>query len=51
MKKYIKYFAWIAAAAFAVVSCQEEVQPHQPGDPDVSGCYGVYFPTQAASGM
>ena len=50
MKKYIKYFAWIAAAAFAVVSCQEEVQPHQPGDPDVSGCYGVYFPTQAASG-
>ncbi len=51
MKKYIKYFAWIAAAAFAVVSCQEEVQPHQPGEPDASGCYGVYFPTQAASGM
>lgn len=50
MKKYIKALAWIAAAAFAVVSCQEKIQPHEPGDPDASGCYGVYFPTQAASG-
>ena len=50
MKKFIKYFAWIAAAVFAVSSCQEVEQPHQPGDPDVAGCYGVYFPTQAASG-
>lgn len=51
MKKYIKSLLWIAAAAFAVVSCQEKVQPHEPGEPDASGCYGVYFPTQDASGM
>ena len=51
MKKYIKSLLWIAAAAFAVVSCQEKVQPHEPGEPDASGCYGVYFPTQEASGM
>lgn len=50
MKKYIKSLAWIAALAFAVVSCQEKIQPHEPGEPDVTGCYGVYFPTQAASG-
>ena len=50
MKKFIKYFAWIAAAVFAVSSCQEVEQPHEPGEPDVTGCYGVYFPTQAASG-
>ncbi|MBR6458500.1 MAG: hypothetical protein IKS71_07865 [Bacteroidales bacterium] len=50
MKKYIKSLAWIAALAFAVVSCQEKIQPHEPGEPEASGCYGVYFPTQAASG-
>ena len=50
MKKYIKSLAWIAALAFAVVSCQEKIQPHEPGEPEASGCYGVYFPAQAASG-
>lgn len=51
MKKYIKSLAWIAAFVFAVVSCQEKIQPHEPGEPDASGCYGVYFPSQDASGM
>ena len=46
----VKSLAWIAALAFAVVSCQEKIQPHEPGEPEASGCYGVYFPTQAASG-
>jgi len=33
-----------------VISCQKQVEPHQPGPAEVSGCYGVYFPTQAAAG-
>lgn len=40
----------VAAASIALVSCQPEVQPHEPGEPEVNGCYGVYFPTQDASG-
>lgn len=34
----------IAAAAIALSSCKEE--EFTPGDPDVDGCYGVYFPEQ-----
>ena len=31
-------------------SCQPQVDPFQPGEEDVAGCYGVYFPSQAATG-
>ena len=32
-------------------SCQQpEVDPYQPGEEDNSGCYGVYFPSQEATG-
>ena len=39
-----------AVASLALTSCVEKVQPHEPGEPEASGCYGVYFPTQDASG-
>ena len=50
MKKIINIISLIAVAAFTLISCQKQVEPHQPGPAEVSGCYGVYFPTQAASG-
>lgn len=50
MKKILFVFSLVAAASIALVSCQPEVQPHEPGEPEVNGCYGVYFPTQDASG-
>ena len=31
-------------------SCQPQVEPFQPGEEDVAGCYGVYFPSQEATG-
>ena len=31
-------------------SCQPQVDPYTPGEEDVAGCYGVYFPSQAATG-
>lgn len=49
MKKYFKYILAVAAAAFAVAACNK-VEEYQPGEPDVEGCYGVYFPSQEASG-
>ena len=34
-----------------VVSCEKEKEaPHQPGQPDVANCYGVFFPVQEATG-
>lgn len=50
MKKLTYILAFAAAALFAVVSCQKEQEKHEPGPQDASGCYGVYFPSQAASG-
>ena len=50
MKKIINIISLVAVAAFTLISCQKQVEPHQPGPAEVSGCYGVYFPTQAASG-
>ncbi len=38
----------VAAAIFATVSCVEK-EPHQPGEPEVDGCYGVYFPAQESN--
>lgn len=49
MKKFSKYIFTLAALAFATTACvQEDV--YQKGAADVEGCYGVYFPTQEASG-
>lgn len=50
MKKISKLLYVLAAASLALVSCQQEVEPYSPGDPEADGCYGVYFPAQEASG-
>lgn len=34
---------------FTAASCLSE-KAHKPGEPEVEGCYGVYFPAQEASG-
>ena len=39
----------MAAFSLLAVSCQEELA-YTPGEPDLEGCYGVYFPTQDAAG-
>lgn len=39
----------MAAFSLLAVSCQEEIA-YTPGEQDLEGCYGVYFPTQEASG-
>ena len=31
-------------------SCQPQVDPYTAGEEEVSGCYGVYFPSQEATG-
>ncbi len=49
MKKLF-YILLSAVASLAVLSCEKEVA-HEPGEPDVEGCYGVYFPSaQEAAG-
>lgn len=54
MKKLYKAIVAFAALAFAATSCDitlpEKEVPHQPGEPDVEGCYDVFFPTQDAAG-
>ena len=40
----------MAAFSFLAVSCQVEEQVYVPGEPDLEGCHGVYFPTQEAAG-
>ena len=50
MKKFLNIFLAIAACSLVLASCQKEQETFTPGDPDVSNCYGVYFPTQDASG-
>ena len=44
MKKTFIYFLGLLSMAFLVASCNEST--HEPGEPDVEGCYGVYFPAQ-----
>lgn len=39
----------MASFSLLAVSCQEEVA-YTPGEQDLEGCYGVYFPTQEAAG-
>lgn len=50
MKKFNSIILAVAALAFAAVSCEKVTEVHQPGEPDVDGCYGVYFPVQETSG-
>lgn len=49
--KYSLYKTIAAAATvlFTVAACQTE-EVFQVGEPDVEGCYGVYFPSQEVSG-
>ena len=49
MKNIFKYILAAAAVSFAATACVEE-ETHPYGEPDVDGCYGVYFPVQDASG-
>lgn len=48
--KLNKIFSLFAAFSFLAVSCQVEEQVYVPGEPDLEGCHGVYFPTQEAAG-
>lgn len=52
MKKLIYILSIAAVASLTVLSCQkeQEVNPRTPSPAEVAGCYGVYFPTQEASG-
>ncbi len=52
MKKLIYILSIAAVASLTVLSCQKEkeVNPRTPSPAEVAGCYGVYFPTQEASG-
>ncbi len=45
MKKTFKYLLALAALSIAAGSCVKETV-HEAGEPDVDGCYGVYFPAQ-----
>ena len=48
MKKIYTILFAVASLAFVLTSCNKEVV-HQPGEADVDGCYGVYFPSQDES--
>lgn len=45
MKNIFKYILAAAAVSFAATACVQE-EAHTPGEPEVDGCYGVYFPAQ-----
>ena len=49
MKRFKYFFLALASLALAA-SCTQKEEPFEPGEPDVAGCYGVYFPVQDASG-
>lgn len=52
MKKItnLLYAAFVAALSAGFVSCEETAPEYVAGSQDLEGCYGVYFPTQAAAG-
>lgn len=52
MKKINKYLfgAFAALLSAGLFSCVEEAPEYVAGEPDQAGCYGIYFPTQEASG-
>ena len=41
MNKFLRYIVSFCAAALSLAACQKE--EFKPGNPDVDGCYGVYF--------
>lgn len=45
MTNIFKYILAAAAVSFAATACVQE-EAHTPGEPEVDGCYGVYFPAQ-----
>ena len=47
MKKYI--YILFAALLCMALACNKKEAPYVPGEPDVDGCYGVYFPDQDAA--
>ena len=47
MKKILISLLFVLPFLF---SCQPQVDPYTPGEEEVSGCYGVYFPSQEATG-
>ena len=49
MKNIFKTILMMAVLPFMALSCAPE-EVFNPGEPDLEGCYGVYFPTQEASG-
>lgn len=52
MKKItnLLYAAFVAVLSVGFVSCEETAPEYVAGQQDLEGCYGVYFPTQAAAG-
>lgn len=52
MKKItnLLYAAFVAVLSVGFVSCEETAPEYVAGSQDLEGCYGVYFPTQAAAG-
>lgn len=48
MKNIFKYILAAAAVSFAATACVQE-EAHTPGEPEVDGCYGVYFPAQSTN--
>lgn len=49
MKTIYKIFAASAITLLSLAACSKE-DSYEPGEPEVDGCYGVYFPSQEASG-
>lgn len=45
MKNIFKYTLSFLAMSALMLSCAKE-EEHQSGEPEVDGCYGVYFPAQ-----
>lgn len=52
MKKItnLLYAAFVAVLSVGFISCEETAPVYEPGSQDLEGCYGIYFPTQAAAG-
>lgn len=49
MKAFYKHILAVSAAVFSLAACSDDGD-YKPGEPELEGCYGVYFPTQEASG-
>lgn len=49
MKNIFRIFAVAALACATLVACDTEFDDYTPGDPEVEGCYDVYFPTKGSA--